>query len=145
MTSLWLSNYVNMLYHTNETSHVIYLRIFTFTHAAPFKKNLVFVKLTYFLILKNNPIMTKIIPFSECMFIITVMFDRPFFLSFFWLYQLTFNVVLKSEVGFICILLFYILFRFIPSLPLKFANCFKNQKAKHITPERRRFWFLFFF
>ena len=65
------------------------------------------------------------------------MLDRTLFLI---LLTLAVNIktyfTLTFKAGLICIFLFCILFFCILFLPLRFANYFKTQNAKYITPQR---------
>ena len=59
---------LNAICHKIGTLEVIYLRIFTYTHAASFLKKLVSKKLSLVFDLKKTSVDTKIIPFSESVF-----------------------------------------------------------------------------
>ena len=92
-----------MLYHTIDTCGAIHSHIFTHAHAALFfffKKH-VLVKLTLFFDdLKNKPVQTKTIPFSESAFKKYVMLGRTLFLILLTL-AVNIKVVLTFIVSFV--------------------------------------------
>lgn len=94
----WSTNVTNLIYpiflensykvlpkklvgpHNIDAYELIYLHIATLAHAAPVFKKTHSLKFTLFVILNNEPIQIKTIPFSENSFKIKEMLGRKFFL-----------------------------------------------------------------